>query len=239
MLWGDYDQAEMAANEMIVHQTNDTFLEVLAAQLLVIRLDQGRLAELEPTVREAADRTLRQAWVAAHAMVLSEIEGDDEAAERAAMVTSSARSLERNLTWLSTMVTTASAVSWVGTTAQATTLIELLRPERHRLCIIGTGAACLGSVEHYLGRLEARRGELDDAEIHLRRAINVHEHVQAHPRATYDRLALARVLLDRDRPGDRDEARELIESGLAAADRFGLGHRAVRWARACEVTTER
>jgi hypothetical protein len=230
----------MAAQEMVFHQANDTFFEVLAAQMLVIRLDQGRLAELEPTAREAA-RSLRPAWVAAHAIVLSEIGCDAEAAERAAMVASSARSIERNLTWLSTMVTTASAVCWSGTAEQATTLIDLLRPERHRLCIIGTGAACLGSVEHYLGRLEARRGELDDAEIHLRRALNVHEHVQAHPRASYDRLALAEVLLDRDRPGDRDEAWELVDSGLAAADRFGLGHRAVRWARAAvrEVSSER
>ena len=239
MLRGDYEEAEMAANEMVVHQPNDTFVEGLAVMMLVIRLDQGRMAELEPYARDLADRQFRPPWLTAHAVVLTEMEHDREAAARVAPVVDQAHSLERNLTWLSTLVTAALSVSWVGTPEQATVLRDLLLPERHRLCLIGTGAACLGSVEHHLGRLEAVRGDLDRAECHLRRSLEVHEHVQAPPRAAHDRVSLAQVLLRRDGPGDRDEAAELLDIGLTAADRYGLDHRSVRWARAARSVRSR
>jgi len=52
-------------------------------------------------------------------------------------------------------------------------------------------------------------------------------------------VSLAQVLLRRDGPGDRDEAAELLDIGLTAADRYGLDHRSVRWARAARSVRSR
>jgi hypothetical protein len=87
----------------------------------------------------------------------------------------------------------------------------------------GAGAlAVLGSARLPLGVAAATVGRLEDAVRHLRAAAEANERAGLPPFAAWARYRPARVLAQRRRPGDRDEAAALAASAAAVADRLGM-----------------
>lgn len=97
-------------------------------------------------------------------------------------------------------------------------LHELLEPHRHRHVGSGAGVAHYGGpVTLHLGMAASRLGDLDVAADDLRDALAGVRRNGAAGYAVEAQAELAAVLARRDGPGDRDEARRLVDEGGAAA----------------------
>ena len=80
---------------------------------------------------------------------------------------------------------------------------------------------CLGASDRHLGLLETVLSRHDDAVHRLERALEFDESFGSTLWAAYDRLALARTLARRGRPGDDDRAGGLLDEAAAVAERSG------------------
>ncbi len=88
--------------------------------------------------------------------------------------------------------------------------------------IAGRAAASYGPVARVLGLLAATEGRTDDAERHFGDALAMSERMGDRPFATRTRYELARMLLDRDRGGDRERGLELLSTVLDSAQEIGM-----------------
>src|SRR5262249_32966944 len=79
-----------------------------------------------------------------------------------------------------------------------------------------------GSVDRYLGLTALTAGDLETAERHLRDALHLNASIGAQPWAARTQADLAGLLLARDRPGDREQAAELLAAALGTARRRGM-----------------
>ncbi|MEV4316849.1 AAA family ATPase [Actinocrispum sp. NPDC049592] len=106
-------------------------------------------------------------------------------------------------------------------TAQAA--YERLLPYGELITCGGAGVVTLnGAVHGVLGLAAAAVGRLDDAVRHYRQALVVNERSGMRPHVATVGLDLARVLIRRRRPGDRDEALALATSVAAQAEALGM-----------------
>jgi DNA-binding winged helix-turn-helix (wHTH) protein/tetratricopeptide (TPR) repeat protein len=168
-------------------------------QLLWIRREQGRLSELEPIMRGLAEQypTL-PSWRCGHAYVLSQIGRLEEA--RAQLDLVAARrfaDLPRNAFWLVAVSRTADTCATLADVPRAQLLSDLLAPYQDRVVEASTGAACLGSVHHPLGRLAATLQHWSEAESHFGAAIDCNQrlgapHLTAHVQRDFGEMLLAR-----------------------------------------------
>jgi hypothetical protein len=79
--------------------------------------------------------------------------------------------------------------------------------------------------------LAACLGRWDDAERHFTDALEMNECFGARPSIVRTRRAWAAMLLDRNAPGDRERAAELIAAGRADAEQLGMARELVRFER--------
>jgi DNA-binding SARP family transcriptional activator len=93
--------------------------------------------------------------------------------------------------------------------------------ELHVCAGAGIGTT-LGSTQHYLGVTAAASGQTGQAVDHLRAAVESNERAGYEPLAAESRWQLARVLLDRQSPGDRADAEQLASVVRATAERLGM-----------------
>ncbi len=73
----------------------------------------------------------------------------------------------------------------------------------------------LGTLGHLLGRL-------DESEGHFNAAIRFLEESGQRPELAICQTGLAKMLLDRDRPGDRETVTQLQDAAIAAATELGM-----------------
>jgi DNA-binding CsgD family transcriptional regulator/tetratricopeptide (TPR) repeat protein len=98
-----------------------------------------------------------------------------------------------------------------------------LLPHAELIVCGGAGVnTVLGSTHGALGLAAAATGRLDDAVRHLRRAVEINDRSGLVPFVAITRLDLAKILLRRRRPGDRDESAALATSAASIADRLGM-----------------
>jgi hypothetical protein len=82
--------------------------------------------------------------------------------------------------------------------------------------------------------LAACLGRWDDAEGHFTDALEMNERFGARPSIVRTRRASASTLLDRNAPGDRERARELIAASRAEAEALGMARQLLRFDRLTE-----
>ena len=220
---GRLGEAERLASEALEIATDSgqpDALSLFASQLTNIRYDQGRLTELQPMIAEtAAENPGIGSFRALLALAYLEGELPIEAAELLAAERLDV--LPRDLTWLACVVLWAHVCASVGDAARAETLYAELRPFSDQ--VVYTGISAWGDVDHALGRLATVAGRHDDAARHLAGSTARYTRIGAPvwlARATLDEASL---LLARERPGDRERARELLERAEAEARRLGAG----------------
>jgi tetratricopeptide (TPR) repeat protein len=113
----------------------------------------------------------------------------------------------------------AEACMVLGEAGYAHKLYELIVPYQTRPAFNGTSA--YGSIAHALGVLSLLLGRLDEADDYFAEA----EELEARWRMPFflarTRLAWARMLLTRGRPGDAERAVELLQLALATAVEYG------------------
>jgi tetratricopeptide (TPR) repeat protein len=185
--------------------------------------EQGRLAELEASTRAAAARF---PWYPFHkaalACLLLELGHEAEARPVfAELAADEFRALYRDNEWLFAASLTAEACAGLGAAVAAGVLYEQLLPfeGRHAMAF---PEGSVGAVDRYLGLLATTMGRRDDAERHLSRAIEVNERMGARAWQAHAEHDLAVVLVDRDRPGDRERAAELLSTSLRTARELGM-----------------
>jgi hypothetical protein len=227
LLEGAFDRAEtliasevrpgepptLAGDDLSVHQMH---------QFLLAR-ERGQLADVEEGTRAAADRL---GWYPVHRAALACLLVDlGRQAEAAAVFQRLAagdfRALYRDSEWLMGVSLASNACASLGDKEAAKVLYEQLLPFDGRLAL-GIAEGSVGAVSRYLGLLARTLGRLDTAEGHLLDAIAMNAQMGAHPWTAHTRLDLANVLLERDGPGDKQQAAAQLTLAAEACDKLGM-----------------
>ncbi len=236
LMRGDFAQAaklarEAAAIEDGPHGPNA--VQFFAVQRVALALERGAddgLAEIAEPLRMLAERypTL-PVWRSAFARVCAELGRRAEARRDLDLLAADDfAALPRDGNWLPAMMNLGETAVLLEDRARAARLYHLLHPYAGLYVVVGHGAACLGSVERYLGRLAAASGRPRAAARHLARAAAADARTGAAPFVAQAEYALARLRLEEGRPGERARAQLLLERAAASARALGMPRLAAR-----------
>jgi class 3 adenylate cyclase len=226
LLDGDMEEAERLADE--ARRAGDRAEQPLAQQyhgiqMIQIRSMQGRAGELLPALRDLADRFPGiPAWRTGQ-VTLAARAGDIELAQREldGFAADDFSVLPKDVNWFAAMSLMGEAIALIGDTKHAERVYELLLPYEGLIIVVARAAASNGPVDRVLGLLCRNMGRQDDAERHLREAVEISTRMNDRPGIALSGLAFAEVLLERDREGDRDLALELLATVLGTAREMG------------------
>jgi hypothetical protein len=104
----------------------------------------------------------------------------------------------------------------------ANLLFERLRPWHRQVAF--THASLVGCVAHYLGRLAHTLERLDEADEWFAEALAFHANLEAPYFVALTKSAWAELLVDRNRAGDTDRARVLLDESVAVAAARDYGY---------------
>jgi DNA-binding SARP family transcriptional activator/tetratricopeptide (TPR) repeat protein len=203
----------------------DAFL-LFAAQLMVIRMHQGRLGELADALAAAPRRTgrsrtvplLTQAYLTTIYCELGRLEEARIPYER--LMARDLADVSYDFSWLPVIALAAAACATLEDTDRADRLIELLEPYRDGF--VDMGSSWLGPVSRYLGLLYGSLGRTSEAEECFRSAIASQRALAARPWLAQTQLDYARMLRARGRPEDLVLASELSGEALELGRVLGL-----------------
>ncbi len=190
-----------------------------AAQLLAIRREQGRMAELEQPARQFVESNpQRPTWRAALLTMLCELDRTEEAAHELDLLAEHRfRDIEQDGDWMTSVTLMADCCADLGDAERAQDLYELLTPYREANVVIGLAVVCNGSAARYLGRLAATMGSEREATAHFERALVADAALKAPVCLARTQLAYAQML-----GPDSAKARTLLASATATAQRLQL-----------------
>lgn len=193
------------------------------AQMALLRLLEGRLAELEPVWNAIVTRFPGvSAFTAAHALLYAHAGKPDTAARIIdGLIADDLAAVPRDFLWKATMSLLADACADADHREGATVVFGAMLP------YAGTTAAInyivpLGSMARPLARMAALLERWDDAERYCEMAIEANERMGFGAWATMARADLGAMLLRRGATGDRDRAQELLRRALDDAVTSGM-----------------
>jgi class 3 adenylate cyclase/tetratricopeptide (TPR) repeat protein len=213
LLAGQLDEAERLATEALAigRRAHDPIVGIYHMIVLVgLRWEQGRLPELEATLRRFVDRfPANPGWGATLAVLLCEAGRHDEArAHLERLAADDFAGLPRNHLYLYHLAVLAITSHALGDGRRASRLYDLLLPYADRNVLparlpLGT----LGSASQHLGLLAATLSRWDEAADHFQTAMRVHARMQAAPLLARSREHHALAL--RARAGDHGQDTEV------------------------------
>jgi eukaryotic-like serine/threonine-protein kinase len=197
---------------------------VFGGQMLDLRRAQGRVAELEGAVKAlAAQFPLIPAYRAALALVYEE---EDRCEEIRAVFDELANDdfavIPDDGNRLISLIFLTDVCCYLDDQPRAAALYEMLLPLADQCIVFGPASGCAGSASAPLGALAATLGRFDDAERHFEDAIAMNRKLRAPTWVAQAQLGYAQMLLDRESPGDRERALELLQLALDAGQRMGM-----------------
>ncbi len=227
LLAGRFDDAEIATQRAQLEgerigDINAT--QGCTLQLVALRREQGRLAEIEPAVREnVANYPAIPGWRCVLAHVCAQLGATEEAR---CILEQFAREdytrLPRDAIWVG-------AISYLGEVAtrlhdatHTARLYDLLLPYADRNIVIGWASTCAGSAARLLGMLAALTDRRDQAAQHFEQALAINHAMGAEPWVVRTQLPYAELLLANDDEADQARAHTLLHEGLATATRLGM-----------------
>ncbi len=221
---GRIDEAErlaLKAGELETATSQPDAPLFLAAQLLGVRFEQGRLGEVEETWATAVDRFPESAFPRAMlAVLLTELDRREEARPLLARSEASGFStIPVNNLWLSIITALAVTAARLRDRASADVLIALMTPYADQ--VAGTGPLWFGPVKRFLGMLAGMQERFEAAERAFEAAATMCERLGAPLWLARTRLEWARVLGARAGPGDEELGQRLLREALATARRLG------------------
>jgi len=235
LLAGDLDVAETRIAEAMTIGSQldaDEVAVEVAAQLVYLRLEQARGAELVDAVRAQLERFPRNTgWRAALAQLLADGEGAARAwRELEPLARGRFADVPRDRGTLPTLVMAVGVAHAAGERRAAADLATRLAPHEDLHVVVGSGLLYYGTVRHALGLAMATCGRLDEAIAHFECAIAREEALGARLWAARARVDCAEALLARGAEGDRSRAAAHAHDGLEAARRHGWTRVAVHGA---------
>jgi tetratricopeptide (TPR) repeat protein len=195
-----------------------------SVQSLLIRQQQGRLAELEPLVAMSAEHSaILPIWHAVLALLRAEL-GHADAARQVLEDLGTARlgDLPRDGNLLGTYANLAEACALLDAPRFAEPLLPLIAPHVDAVIVFGGVSGCLGSAARYVGLLAHTVGEFDTAIAHFETALATNQRIGAQPQVAHTQRELARTLRTRGAAGDRERAATLEADAAETAARLGL-----------------
>lgn len=221
---GDLETAERFASEALAMGQpiqGPAALQVFGGQLLALRLDQGRLEEIEPAAKAmVAQQPNAVPWRATLALIQSELERQDDARRQLDhLAQHDFRDLPDNDYLGSTLAMAAGAAAYLRDEARCRLLYDLLEPFDGRCIVAGYGTATLGPARHWRGVLAAAIGRADAAAEHFEAAIALERLMGARPYLARTELEWARLEAEQ---GKGAPARERAEVALALAREVGM-----------------
>ncbi len=191
-------------------------------QRFALRLEDGRLAELEPAIRRSVEEfPTRPLFGCLLARLLTEL-GDQDQARSVfeQLATGRFGGIPVNNDLLLSLSHLAEVAWFLRDAGSGAVLRCLLLP--YRGLVVDTLESSTGAVDRYLGLAALTAGDLPAAERHLRDAVDLNTRIGARPWTARTQADLAALLLARDQPGDREQAAELLAAALGTARRLGM-----------------
>ncbi len=225
LLAGDAARAEQLAVEGL-QLGNDTgqpdALSIFGAQLLEIRHQQGRSAELVGLLAQTvADNPGLPAFRAALARAQVDV-GEPDTARQALLEATADRfgGVPFDVVWLTGMALWAQVAVDLAEPGPAAVLSEVLAPWRDQIALVGP--ACQGAVVEYMGELAAVEGRSAEAAGLLGDAEECYRSIPAPFYLARTRIHLARVLLAEGTTEGAARAASLLEQAQGAARTGGF-----------------
>ena len=230
---GEFAEAEALSGEalQIGEQAFPAEAEVaFRAHDYWLRKEQGRFEGLETALRRAAEELW---WYPMLRCFLAELyaELDRRADARRVFDELVANDFEgllpRDNEWLVGATVAADVCAYLGDVDCARKLYDELLPFAD-LNVIGMAECARGSVARSLGVLATLLARHNEAEEHFQAALGANERMGARPWVARTQHEYAQLLLERDAPGDREQARELLGAALETARALGMATLAAR-----------
>ena len=224
---GKVEESERSANDALelARDTGQRDAQLFfAIQQFYIRFEQGRLAEIEDAVREAATRTSSMPlYQALLGLLYCELDRNADAWEVLGRLTEMGFTrFPLNNTWMVAVAASSLVAAHLGDVKSAATLHDVLVPFSDYI-------AChtliwLGSVAHHLGMLATALGRWNEAESRFAAAAKTHSRIGAPTWLARTRLEWGRMLLARQEAEDEERATALFQEALKTARELGLGN---------------
>jgi tetratricopeptide (TPR) repeat protein len=222
---GRFDEAErlsLEAFQLRQGPSSNNAAQYFGSQLLVLRREQGRLAEVVDGIAGfSADNPTLPVWRLALAWVLAELDRTAEAEREVERVGTSDFAVPRDMYWLSCMWLLAEIVAKLADRRRAETLYPMLVPYRGR-CAIVPMSFNGGSVERSLGLLAGTAGRHEEAADHFEAALAANQRIESPLWVAHTEHEYARLLLARGRAADHPRALDLLGRAVAAAREMGM-----------------
>jgi tetratricopeptide (TPR) repeat protein len=195
------------------------------AQMVMLRLQQGRLDEVEAQVRgiAAAHPGLVPLRCALITLLLQTGRSDEARNEFERVVGPGLERLPRDNTYILTLSLLADVAAELGDEARARALYEWLAPYAGRWVVVASDTA-LWPVDRSLGRLAGASGRAEVGLAHLEAARRAAGPVDAAPSLALVALDEARLRAGRAAPGDLEAAARRAAEALALGARQGMRH---------------
>jgi tetratricopeptide (TPR) repeat protein len=191
--------------------------------MFALRSAQGRLAELEETIRRSVDEYPAY-WVFRCVLASVYCELGREAACRKVferLATGEFAELPRDEEWLFGMALLAPVCEFLADPPRAEVLYALLRPYADRSAL-SVPDLSTGSVSRSLGVLAATIGREEQAATHFQAALEMNERMGARPWLARTQHAYAVMLATRAGRGGRQRARELFGLSIENYQQIGM-----------------
>jgi tetratricopeptide (TPR) repeat protein len=227
-LEGRFEEAErLVGSALRLGQVAQQMGVMPAVQVVfcMIRIAQGRASELEEDVRRSVQRDpALVAWRSCLAYVLCEAGRAEEARlEFEGLAVDDFARLPRDFTWATNLAILALACAWLGDRRRAELLYGLMLPYGpYVVRLTRFGAACMGSMSHYLGLLAGTLSRWDDAIAHFEDAIQMNARLGAPPFVANSRHQLARALRARGYSDDEGRAVDELAHVRATLDLLSI-----------------
>jgi DNA-binding CsgD family transcriptional regulator len=199
-------------------------LGLFGVQMFTLRREQGRLREVAPAVRHFVQMSPEASrWRPGLALIYSELGLVAEArAEFEHLAAQNFADVPRDALWILCMVYLAEVCVFLGDTARAATLYQLLLPYDGHNLVAGPHVACYGAASRHLGMLAATLSRWDDAQRHFEQALAMNTRMGAKPWLAHTQFQYAKMLLARARPGAREQATLLLDQALSISRQLGM-----------------
>ncbi|MFM7061622.1 MAG: ATP-binding protein [Actinomycetes bacterium] len=218
---GDLAEAERLTNEafaLSLDAGRQDGMLYTGSQLMSIRLQQGRTAELLPLIEQAVVTYPRIPGFRSVLAFAAARSGDlDLARSRFAELAATAFSFPEDQVWMTATTLAAHTAHLLDDGAAATVLLPRLEPYGDRIGV-QTLSANVGAVSHHLGLLRMTLGDLERAEADLVDALERNTRLESPHYRAQTMLALARLGRDRD----PQRAAGLAAEAAAIAARYGF-----------------
>lgn len=203
---------------------NPLTVQLFSAQVLMLRLFQGRATEIYAGSRGLTEYfTSISAFRSGLASIYAElglVKRAREEFERLAV--NDFGDVSDDVFWLSTMYLLVDVCRYLDDRPRAATLYELLLPLADRYVVLGSMCAPAGHMERGLGVLAAMLDRPQEAVERLERAVSFEAQVGAMPALAFANCDLARALAVRGSEGDADSADKLLLEAVRLGSEHGL-----------------